>query len=460
MQPTTERAGASFRDPSGFIFSMNGEFYRQINQVYKEHYELFLSGGLYANLIAKKMLIPHEEVNENIQRSDEWYKTIKPQQLSYISYPYEWCFGMLKEAALLCLDLMNESLPFGLILKDASPFNIQWQKGKPVFIDTLSFEKYDPAKPWVAYRQFCESFLGPLLLMHYSRQPLQGMMLAYPDGIPIAVISKILPFRSRFSLPVYLHIHLHNRLSSKKQGENIKQAAEFSQKKLKNILDSLGSLIRSLRWKNERSTWSEYYDEAGGRENYLEEKTKLVDQMLGSLTGIKTAIDLGANNGKFSLMLAIRGIETIAVDSDHNAINELYESSVKKIEKNILPLIIDLSNPTPAIGLNNEERNSFLQRTSLDLGLALALVHHLAIGKNIPFDKIALLFSRLSRKLIIEFIPKEDPKLRLMLENKTILSQGYTEENFVLAFSKYFSIDKKQEVGKSGRIIYLMTRHV
>ena len=166
---------------------------------------------------------------------------------------------MLKDAALLTLQLAKASTTFGLILKDATPFNIQWLDGKPVFIDTLSFERYDASKPWIAYRQFCESFLSPLLLMHYSRQPLQSLLLAYPDGIPLSTTKSLLPWRSKFSFYTYLHIHIHQRLASRVKAKEAqrqdKQAVRnFSEKKLHNLLESLQSLIQSLQWRGEATS--------------------------------------------------------------------------------------------------------------------------------------------------------------------------------------------------------------
>ena len=402
------------------------------------------------------MLVAHEEINENLSGDDQWYKTLLPQKIPFISYPYEWSFDMLKDAALLSLQLVKECLPFGVMLKDASPYNVQWLNGKAVFIDTLSFEKYEPSKPWIAYRQFCESFLSPLLLMHYTGQPLQSMLLAWPDGIPLPVTRSLLPWRSRFSFHTYLHIHLHGSLASKASGKELTRENNFTEKKLKDLISSLQSLVTSLHWKERPTTWSHYYKEAEQRGDYLEQKKNIIAGWLNEMPGIKSAVDLGANEGEFSYLLAGRNIQIIATDLDHNPVNVLYKRIRTGEQKNILPLVIDLSNPSPANGLNNKERSSFIERTSVDLALALALVHHLAIGKNVPFEKIAALFQSLANYLIIEFIQKQDEKLQVMLKQKKDIYPGYTEENFVKAFEKFFSVQKKQAMGNSNRILYLM----
>jgi hypothetical protein len=460
-QQTTQPLDSSFRDPCGFVFEKDGTLYRQVNKIFMDDFDDFISSGCYDDLVEKQWLVPHEEIDKNFTGSPGWYKTLKPQRVPFITYPYEWCFDMLKDAALLTLQLTKESTRFGMILKDATPFNVQWVDGRPVFIDTLSFERYDESKPWIAYRQFCENFLSPLLLMHYSHQPLQSLLSAYPEGIPLSLARSLLPWRSKFSFHAYLHIHVHERLASRSAGKETKtqNSLVFSKKKLYHLVDSLQSLVDSLRWKGDVTTWEQYYEEANQRDDYVLQKKKTIIELLSQLSGIQTAIDLGANEGAFSSLPAAKNIKTVAVDSDHSSVVKLYQKIKKEKEKNILPLLIDLANPSPAIGLNNKERISFVDRTNCDLGLALALVHHLSIGKNIPFEKIAELFKSLADHFIIEFIPKMDPKIRLMLQQKKDIYKDYNEENFVLAFEKYFSVHGKHEAGNSGRILYMMKRH-
>ena len=365
---------------------------------------------------------------------------------------------MLKDAALLTLQLLKETVSYGLILKDATPYNIQWNEGKLIFIDSLSFEKYNEKEPWIAYRQFCECFLSPLLLMHYSKEPLQQLQLAYPEGIPLSVTKSLLPRRSRFSLHTYLHIHLHANVSAKNK-TNSSKTAVFSKQKLLNLISSLESLVSTLKLAGKKSTWSEYYDEAAQRDNYLEPKKKLISEWARSLSLIKTAIDVGANDGVFSKLLSKLNIYTIATDFDPICINNLYREIKETNKQNLQPLIIDLSNPSPAIGVNNTERQSFISRTKVDLVLALAVIHHLAIGKNIPLDKIASLLYQSGNYLIIEFVPKEDEKVQLMLKSKKDIYNSYTIEKFETVFKEYFLIQNKQLLGNSRRTLYLMRKN-
>jgi len=455
MSNTAIHHPSSYRDPSGFIFESDGVLYRQVNSSFKEHFDHFIQSGCYDHLVKKGLLVPHDDIQRNFTGIDH-YKTLRPERIEFISYPYEWSFDMLKDAALLTLQLVKEALSFKMILKDATPYNIQWHKGKFIFIDTLSFEKYEEM-PWIAYRQFCENFLGPLLIMHYSKRQLPGLMLAWPDGIPLTTIASLLPNRSRFSLHTYLHIHLHAKISQKKSAGPGK-TGNLSKQKLLNIISSLEVLINKLKVPAQKSEWSEYYDEAAQRNDYLEQKKKIIEAWVNEMHDIKTAADLGANEGEFSILLAKKNIYTIAADLDPYCINRLYSNTKKGTEKNIQPLVIDLSNPSPATGVNNEERNSFISRVNTDLAMALALVHHLAIGKNIPFELIADLLRRTGKTVIIEFVPKEDEKVKLMLQQKKDIYTLYTETNFVKAFERYFIVADKKIIPGTGRVLYLMKR--
>lgn len=458
MSNNIHQLSSSFRDPSGFVFEKDGILYRQVNKVFKDNFDLFSSSGLYNKLVQQQWLIPHEQLNENISGNPDCYVILKPARIGFISYPWEWSFDVLKDAALLTLQLAKLSMDHGMMLKDATPFNIQWRNGRMVFIDTLSFEKYEPAEPWIAYRQFCENFLAPLLLMHYSKQSLQQLMLAYPEGIPLAVAKSLLPARTKWSLHIYLHIHLHAKIAGKKDNNSNRKSA-FSAVKMKNLLMSLELLVNKLKLPAQSTNWSDYYSEAEKREGYLEKKKEILKSWIDQLTGIKTAADLGANDGEFSKLLATKGIETVAADFDPYCINRLYNEIKKKGERKIQPLIIDLANPSPAVGLNNEERSSFTSRLQCELTTALALLHHLAVGKNIPLVMIADFFSRISPLLVIEFVPREDEKVKLMLSQKKDIYQDYTQENFEKAFGQYFSIQKKQPVEGSARTLYLMKRN-
>jgi hypothetical protein len=453
------RLAASYRDPAGFIFKKENRIYRQVNKSYSAHYDHFMSSGLFRHLADNKLIVAHEEVNDIVYDPQNCYKTLQPEQLSFISYPYEWSFDQLKDAALLTLELAKEGLNHGMILKDATPFNVQFHQGKPIFIDTLSFELYEEGKPWIAYRQFCENFLAPLLLMHYQQIEMNKLLMLYPNGVPLHIAAGLLPFKARFNSGALLHVYFQAGYKTNNDSSNkgVKRELKLSKNRLFAILDSLKSTVNKLTLKKEVTTWENYYSETVLNEEYVLEKSQIIGQLLSKIE-VKTAIDLGANNGYFSKLLASNNITTVASDIDANCINQLYLDNKQKKVTNIHPLIVDLAVPTPAIGWANRERDSFWDRCHFELSLALALIHHLAIGRNVSLDQVAEQFSKISQYLIIEFVPKTDPKVQILLENRQDIFDEYTLEGFERIFQKYYSIIDKQPVPATHRMLYLLEK--
>ena len=446
------RHPASYRDPAGFVWVMNGQVYRQVNQSYASDYDLLTNSGLYQDLVNKKQLIAHSEINENLTGTKEWYKTLLPQTINFISYPYEWSFAQLKDAALLTLAITKSSIERGMILKDATPYNIQFIEGKPVLIDTLSFTKYDPTKPWIAYRQFCETFLYPLFLEKYNKLIVHQTFSAWPDGIPANETASILPSAARFKLAAWLHIYLQTMVG-KNKNQN-KTDAGFDKGKMLNLLQHLESTIKGLKAPASRKTvWSNYYDENILGKDYLKAKKQLFTEYSADLKG-KKVLDLGANDGYFSRILAENAAMVVSADSDDRCIQSLYEARNKKI----LPLILDISNPSPAAGFFNKERKAFHDRINVDAVAALALIHHLAIGRNIPLDMLADYFNKIAPDLIIEFVPKDDPKVQELLKNREDIFNNYTAEFFEKEFSLYFEITKTATIPGTSRRLYRMKR--
>ena len=449
---------ASYKDPAGFIFTHEANVYRHVHTSYANEYDLLMQSGLYSSLTQKKWLIQHQEIHQNLSGSTDFYKTLLPWQLPFISYPYEWSFDMLKDAALLTLWICQEAIRFGMVLKDATAFNVQFVNSRPLFIDTLSFEKYDASRPWVAYRQFCEMFLSPLLLTHYAGTDMNKLLLAYSEGIPVPVCSRLLPFKSRFNLLSLLHIHLQS--SVRTDAKTSTHPHSFSRQKLLNILQHLTRGISALTAGTAKSTWSDYYSNTIKSQEYLTEKELVFRKILKQIPVVGTAIDIGANNGFFSKMLADRNWKVIASDFDNHAVNDLYIQLKKEPDTSILPLAIDISNPSPAIGWENTERKAFLKRGCYDLVVALALVHHLAIGKNISFKQIATCLNVMcTQYLIIEYVERQDEKVKVLLERKELTYDKYIKEEFEKQFSVYFAIVTSSSLSNGLRTIYLWKKH-
>ena len=456
---TSERVlASSFRDPSGFLFVSEEILYRQVNKVYQDHYCHLIESGLYNSLIQDSLLIPHQEVLDESSSNADAYKILKPESIPFISYPYEWCFSQLKQAALVTLEIQRRALDHGMILKDASAYNVQYHLGRPVLIDSLSFERYSNGRPWVAYRQFCQHFLAPLVLMSYCDIRLNQLMKVYLDGIPLDLASSLLPWSSFLRFGVLSHIHLHAKSQQRFSSAKIPSTSgSVNNNAMLGLIDSLESTIDRLQYKNQESTWSSYYDDNSYSDEDMTEKVVLVGHVLDEVQP-KTMWDLGANTGRFSQLAAEKGIKTISFEGDPVSSEKHYLTCVERKEKNIVPLIMDLANPSSGIGWAHQERPSLVARGPVDVVLALALIHHLAIANNIPFEKIAEFLSSLCETLIIEFVPKDDSQVKRLLSSREDIFHDYTQSLFERAFERFFRIGQFIAIGDSQRILYIMHR--
>ena len=448
---------SSFRDPSGFIFYHEGSIYRQVNKCYKENYDYLMNSGLYKTLVNDRLLIPHEDADFNDHLTEKAYKIIKPEKIPFVSYPYEWCFSQLKHAALTTLDIQKKAINFGLSLKDCSAYNIQFKKCSPILIDTLSFEKYCEGQPWIAYRQFCQHFLAPLLLMSYKDIRLNQLFRIYIDGIPLNLASSILPFYTYFKFSILSHIHLHAKSQTYFAGKVLKKDTQkISRIAFLGLIDSLESLVKKLHCRNSDSEWSNYYDNINYFPESLNHKKQILLKFLKEETG--NIWDIGANIGVFSRLAKNKEILIISLDIDPVAVEKNYLECIKNREYNILPLLIDLQNPSPGIGWENRERISLIERGPTDTVFALALIHHLAISNNLPLSKIASFFNSICKRLIIEFVPKSDSQVQKLLSTREDIFPEYTQCDFENEFKKYFTILNSTKIINSKRIIYLMKK--
>src|SRR5436190_13957563 len=258
---------ASFRDPSGFLFARGGILYRQVNRKYEQEYARLMESGLYEKLVKAGLLIPHIEVDQPPVEPDSAgavaHKIIQPERVPFISYPYEWSFGQLRDAALTTLSIQRRALKVGMSLKDASAYNIQFVRGKPTLIDTLSFEIYKEGQPWVAYRQFCQHFLAPLALMALKDVRLNQLLRVYIDGVPLDLASELLPAKTRFNFGLLTHIHLHAGAQKKYSGiaseETKSRSGSMSKQAMTGLIESLESTIQKLDWTPHGTEWGNYY---------------------------------------------------------------------------------------------------------------------------------------------------------------------------------------------------------
>ncbi len=419
-----------------------------------------MSSGLYEALTGEGLLVPHEEVDTGASPVPEKaYRTIAPEEAPFLSMPWEWSFSQLKDAALLTLRVQQKALDFGMTLKDCSAFNVQFLRGRPVFIDTLSFEPYEEGMPWTPYRQFCQHFLAPLVLMSSVDVRFGRLSGEFLDGVPLDLASAALPFRTRLSPGLALHIHAHARTQRRFADEAVGRErfkTRMSRTALLGLLDSLEGCVRRQRWQPAGTEWAEYYSDDSYGEEALEHKKALVREYLQAARP-STVWDLGANTGLFSRIACEQGAFVVAFDVDPACVERSYLQARESGEENLLPLLQDLTNPTPSRGWAGLERPSLEKRGPAGAVMALALVHHLAISNNVPLPMIADFLSRLTaRHLIIEFVPKSDRKVQKLLATREDVFPDYTEEGFERAFGGRFATLRKDRITHSERTLYLM----
>jgi hypothetical protein len=440
---------ASFRDPSGNVLHYKNEIYRIINNNYKNEFEHFIKSGLYEKLISENLLVQYKE-NSAIQiksEFDNFYKIIKQEKIHFISYPYEWSFDMLKDAALTILQIQKICLEFGMSLKDASAYNIQFYNGKPILIDTTSFEMYQNG-PWKAYRQFCEHFLAPLALMSKKDVRLFQLLLSNIDGIPLDIAAEIVPKSTFTNFGLAAHLHAHAKAQKHYENKKIKKQ-KLGKTQLLGIVENLKATIKNLKIK-QKTEWADYYNDTNYSDVAEKEKRVIVKNFLKKCSS-EIVIDLGANDGRFS-EIAAENSYVVSMDIDPIAVNTNY----LKHNPKIIPIVTNFANPSPAIGWSNNERKSLFQRIKNNTCMALALIHHLRITHGIPLKNQFEVFSKISKFLIIEFVPKEDSQVKRLLQNRDDVFDDYDMKTFEHIAFKNFENIESLEVKDSLRKIYLM----
>lgn len=462
VPPPADPRAASFRDPAGFVYRRDGVLYRQVQPACREAYDRLMGGGLYEELVRAGLLIPHEEVSLTLAASEGAYKVLRPREVPFVSYPYEWCFSQLQDAAATTLEIQRRALARGFWLKDASAYNIQFLEGRPILIDTLSLEPYPEGRPWVAYRQFCQHFLAPLALMSRTDVRLGQLLRVHLDGVPLDLASRLLPRRTWLSFSLAVHLHLQARVAARYADREVSRErveGRVSRRALEALMESLGAAVRGLRWRAGGTEWADYYE---ANNNYAPEsmadKERLVAGMIDEIRP-RVVWDLGANTGRFSRLAAARGAFTVCWDVDASCVEENYVRARREGERNLLPLWVDLTNPSPALGWANGERLSFADRGGeVDLAMALGLVHHLAIGNNVPLPRVFEFLAGLGRAAIVEFVPKEDSQVKRMLSAREDVFPDYHREGFERALGERFRIERAVPIRGTSRTLYLVRR--
>jgi hypothetical protein len=456
-----DRDAASFRDPSGHVFWRDGEPHRQIQASFAAEWDAFEASDLQATLQDRGWLIRHEPANIDLAASPGAHAVIRPERVEFISYPYEWAFGELRDAALLTLDVQLEAMARGWSLKDASAYNIQFRNLKPVLIDSLSFERPEDGAPWVAYRQFCEQFLAPLALAAHRDVRLMNLLRVSADGVPLDLASQLLPARTRLNFGLLSHVHLHARAQVRHAAGTddgrAARTARISPARLEGLVRNLRSTVAGLDWRPTGTEWADYADHTSYGDAAAAEKDRIVATFVQQIVG-ERVWDLGGNTGRFSRIAADGGKRVTALDIDPAASERHYRALKDEGRTDIFPIVGDIASPTPALGWAERERRSLLQRANPDGILALALVHHLAIGRNVPLPMIVDVFAGLAPWAIVEFVPKSDPMVQRMLATRRDIFVDYDLDGFRSAAGARFDVVAESAITDSPRVVFLLRR--
>jgi hypothetical protein len=453
----------SFRDPSGKVFSIDGEIYRSIFAPGVKDFEAARDAGMYRRLISAGLLTPYEEIAERDFTPEGTVHCLHHPRLPFVSYPWEWSFSMLKDAALLHLDIMEQLVPQGFWLRDASAFNVQYDGDRLRLIDTLSIGQRIPNSPWVAYRQFCAHFLAPLAMAAYGDVRTLGLWRNYIDGYPLDLAVNMLPAWRRYLPGLLMHLTLHARFQNRADrkedlGKQVTaRTPKVSDTGLIGIIRSLRHVLTGIRWKRSSKIWESYKDIRTYQAEDVAAKSEYVEKIVRRLRpGI--VWDLGANVGEFSMIAAAGGAFVVSVEGDPACVEHLYQRVFHTKEtKHVLPLTMDLANPSPGLGWDSCERFSLKERGPADLLLALALIHHLVFSSCVPLESIAKWVSSLTKYALIEFVPPTDPMVQKLLQNRGANHLPYDLNVFLSSFNAYFHIEDQMTLN-NGRIVYLYVR--
>jgi len=452
----------SFRDRKAKVFYHNGGVYRVLSRAAMSDWKALSATRFFPRFSGDGKIVRTEIVNSfdspEVQPQGQWVGVLKHERIPFISYPYEWSFGMLKDAGLLQLELLLEALKEDLILKDSSAFNVQWRGSAPAFIDITSFEKLAPGEPWIGYRQFCQLFLYPLLLQAYKDVPFQLWLRGSLDGIQSEQLVRLMSARDFLRPGVFTHVFMQARMQSRfgNSQRDVKtdlRKAGFSKQLIVSNVKRIQKLIRGLKWEPVKSVWADYAITNAYSQEERERKAAFVREVVHSRFWELTW-DLGCNTGVFSRIAAENARYVVALDADQLAVERLFQELKAEGMKTILPLLNNLADPSPNLGWRGLERKSLANRGKPELVLCLALIHHLVISANIPLGEFVEWLASLGADLVIEFITKEDAMVQTLLRNKEDIYSDYNKEYFEECLSKAFDVVRHEKLDSGRRILY------
>jgi hypothetical protein len=457
----------SFRDPDSTIFYADGEVYRALTRKGHEEWLRLSRTKLFARLLEESKVVQTEEVDRAqappALRAAAYDVVLRHELIPFVSYPYEWTPGMLRDAALLTLDINMASLDEDLVLKDATPYNVQFKGSRPVFLDIGSWEHLEPGEPWVAYRQFCMQFLYPLMLQAYKGVPFQPWLRGAIDGITPSQMRALMSFRDRFRKGALTHVFLHARLEQRyaqsgRTGGDVKKelkSAGFGKDLLRTNMRKMRKAVEAAAPNVPASVWTAYRHENTYEDADNQAKAEFI-QSVASLRDWKLAWDLGANDGRYSRIIAERARYVLALDQDPSTVELLYRDLKAEGNEQILPVVMNLTDPSPGLGWRGVERRAWTERGTPELILALALLHHVSITGNVPVRQFVDWLASFDSHVVIEFMTREDAMVRKLLSAKRISHDDYNRGFFEQCIRSAFAVERIQELPSGTRILYAL----
>jgi SAM-dependent methyltransferase len=454
----------SFRDPDSRVYVDGGRILRLLSGEGLADWRALSSSPLFAELVAEGSLVGTREVSAPVGSAMDAAAVLEHEVIPFVSYPYEWPWGMLRDAALLHLRLERRALAAGLTLKDASPYNVQWRGSQPVFVDVGSFEALLQGEPWAGYRQFCSLFLYPLLLQAWKDVAFQPWLRGRLEGISPGECRNLLGPSDLLRRGALTHVLLHSRLERRyaERGPEVRRelaAAGFRSELIAATVRGLERLVSSLEWRAGASAWSAYARTTSYTEADAARKERFVRDVLAA-SRPHLVWDVGCNDGRYARLAAELAEYVVAMDADAVVVEQLFRSLAHEGVTRVLPLVVDVLDPPPALGWRGRERRPLHERGRPDLTLCLALVHHLSIGGNVPIRDLVDWLDELGSSLVVEFPTGDDPMVRRLLERKPAGHHAdYRRDWFEACLADRFLIEAVEELADGTRVLYRARPH-
>jgi SAM-dependent methyltransferase len=459
----------SFRDPDSAVFRQDGEVLRGLSGRAADDWDRLGGTRFFPRLTEAGQVVrttAHEGEAPLSPRGAPWARVLRHERIPVVSYPYEWPFAMLREAAILHLEVLAAALDEGMSLKDGTAYNVQFVGSRPTFIDVGSFEA--AAGPWPGYRQFCQTMLFPLLVQAHLGVPFQPLLRGSIDGLTASDVDGMFSGLRRFRKGVLRNVTLHSLLERKvtSASESVKsdlvsagystELAKATTRKLLQLVRGLEVAKRGTAADDDHSTWSDYRGTCSYSDADAEAKRSFVQAALAEGDS-RLVLDLGANDGEYSLVAAEHADHVVAVDGDEKVVDLLYRRLRAAGDEKVLPLVMNLVDPSGGIGWRNRERAPFAERVRPDVTLALALVHHLAIAANVPLGEVLGWLASFGGRTVVEFPHTEDVQVKRLLANKPAgLFDDYRRDVFEALLAERFLVHRQATLPAGTRTIYLV----